>query len=115
MFGKDLLPTRGNVGLSTATIVERDDSYEATLELPGFSREEISIGINERKSKIRVDATREVDEEGVYKNREVSKSVRVPEDVDTEVIEASYNNGVLNIEMPKREESREDYREIELE
>ena len=90
-------------------ITEKDGNYVLEAELPGFKKEDISIDLD--KDCLTITASRnsendEEDKERNYVRRErfygsYSRSFNVS-GIDTDQITASYNDGVLNVSMPKK-------------
>ena len=91
---------------------EGENAYHIDVDIPGVKKEDISVDINkniltisgERKTKA------EVKEEDYYKVEtsfgKFSRSFTVPENVDLENIEARSEDGVLEVIIPKLEESK---------
>lgn len=100
-------------------LVERDDRFVVTVDLPGYDRDEVEIRATDRT--LRIEARREeaTDEETAQylrherRHAEIERTIRLPEDVDTDDITARMKNGVLTIAMPKRE--LDESREIDIE
>jgi len=90
-------------------INEDDHGYEITAELPGFSKEDISVTF--RNDTLTITASRETDtskkKKGKLIRRERSsgtftRSFTVHEGVKQEDIEASFTEGLLILIIPKR-------------
>ncbi len=90
-------------------LVETDKEIIATVEMPGLEKEDIKINLTEDKIEISSDTRHEVEkqEKGyVYKERRSGsyyRAISLPSPIDSENSKASYNNGVLEIKMPKTE------------
>ena len=111
------LPRAGSVQID---LKETAESLVLTADLPGFNREDIDLTLKDRM--LRLEATHEEESEehreGEYLRRErqrasVSRSITLPETIDTDAVSATYQNGVLTVEMSKREPETEDT-EIEI-
>ena len=93
-------------------IVEDKDRILLMVELPGFKEEEISIQLEGGVLTIRGERQFEREKEGrTYHRVERSygqfvRTFTLPNNVDRENLKANFRNGVLEIEMPKREEAR---------
>jgi HSP20 family protein len=79
-----------------------------TADLPGFEKEDIEVTLADRTLRIEAEHDAEVSTEGEYVRRErrhesASRSVRLPEAVAEEGIEATHSNGVLTVTLPKRD------------
>lgn len=90
-------------------IVETDKEIIATAEMPGLEKEDIKINLTEDKLEISAETRHEEEkrEKGyVYKERgrgSYYRAISLPSPVDPDNSRSSYNNGVLEIKMPKTE------------
>lgn len=89
-------------------ISENGDQYRLTMAVPGLKKEDIKIDVAGNTLTIR--SEKEEKEEN-YSRREYnyssfSRSFTLPGDVKAEAIEAQYNDGVLNVLLPKKEEAK---------
>jgi HSP20 family protein len=100
----------GDLTLGTeipADVVEQDDSYVVTVDLPGFERDDVDIEVTDHT--LHVDAQREttVDEDGDrYLRRErqetsAHRALRLPEEVQPGDVTAQMHNGVLTVTLPR--------------
>ncbi len=88
-------------------VSDTGDAYKLEAELPGFSKDDIKIDIE--NDCLTISAERKFDDESKKKNfvkRErfygsYSRSFDVT-GIDTDKIEAAYNDGVLTLNMPKK-------------
>ena len=93
-------------------IRERKDSYIIDVDLPGFSKENIKIDVTDGYLTINAKMSSENNKEEkkekfVRRERyfgECSRSFYVGENVEPEDIKASFKNGILSLEIPKKEE-----------
>jgi HSP20 family protein len=100
-------------------LVEEDERFVATADLPGFERDDVTISVTDHTLRIEADHEEAAEEsDGEYVRRErrhrsARRSIRLPEAVDTEAVAARMRNGVLTITLPKTEVERA--RTIEIE
>lgn len=94
-------------------IKETDDKYLLDIDLPGYLKEDINMSIEEGYLTIsaHTHSDKEEKEDGKFVRRErysgsCSRSFYVGEDVDGEDIKANFKNGILKIEIPKKEEKK---------
>ena len=93
-------------------IIEKADGYTITLDAPGFTREGLTIKV--REGVLTVSGERkspEGEDEKYFHYHErpygtFERSFRLPEHIDSESIKASYENGVLTLELNKKEEAK---------
>lgn len=107
-------PSRGDFsGWTPATnLVETDEGYEVSLDLAGFSRDDIEVTVDQGVLTITGERSEEHEgQERTYhmKERSVGTFTRrfsLPSSVDAENVAANYENGVLRVNLPKQEEAR---------
>ncbi|WP_247730477.1 Hsp20/alpha crystallin family protein [Halovivax limisalsi] len=94
----------GGTGIDVA---DTGSEYVVTADLPGYETEDVDLRLVEGALKLEASRdTEATDEGGDFIRRErtqetVSRRVRLPEPVDEEGVEATYNNGVLTVTLPK--------------
>lgn len=100
-----------NTSLPAVNVKEEDSKYEIEVAAPGMKKDDFSVKIENDVLTIsseRKDEKKENDKG--YSRREFSyqsfqRSFTLPEGhVKTDKIVAKYNDGILTIELPKREE-----------
>ena len=91
-------------------LVEKHDSYQIFVELPGVSREQIELSFEQNVLTIRGTKQPSVDSSAngelrVYLAERVQgtfeRSLRMPEFVDGDNIAAEFHNGLLVVTIPK--------------
>ena len=106
--------TRGESKLMKTDIKEKGDKYLLEVDLPGYEKENIKIEIDDGYLTVHASMNKNVDESDkdskyVHKERyvgECSRSFYVGEDIDQEDIKASFKNGTLKIEVPKKDQKK---------
>lgn len=102
-----------NANVPAVNIKETDASFGIELAAPGKKKEDFNIEIDHNVLTISSEEKAEKEEkdtEGKYTRKEFSyssfrRAFTLPETVNTENINATYENGVLHIALPKREEA----------
>jgi HSP20 family protein len=93
-------------------IVEEKDRILMTAELPGFQEKDIEVQMEGGVLTLRGERKSESEKEGRTFHRmersygQFVRSFTLPSNVDRENIKANFSNGLLQIEMPKREEAK---------
>lgn len=93
-------------------IVEAEDGYEVTVDLPGVSAESVNIEFKEGRLWVSGERSAEKREEGkkyhVLERRsgKFQRVLGLPDDVASERIEAVYRDGVLRLSIPKAEAAK---------
>lgn len=95
-------------------IKEKKDKYLIDVELPGYQKEDIKMEVEDGYLTVHaeINSDNEEKEEGKFVRREryvgsCSRSFYVGTEVKSEEIKASFKNGMLKIEIPKKEEKKE--------
>ena len=91
-----------------ADVVERDNHYQISVELPGIERDIVKVSVEGGVLTVSGENESEHKDEGYYRLERrygaFSRSFELPDGVDGEKIEASYKNGVLELSVPKAPE-----------
>lgn len=99
-------------------LLETDDAFRLRLDVPGMTKEDIDINLQNGTLTVSGERTSEQTDEGEEYVRverafgTFHRTFRLPDAVDQENIEATYEDGVLSINVPKTEESTR--RQIEI-
>ena len=122
-FEGEFLPSRRNRNsgsLPAANIKETEKSFLVELASPGMTKEDFKIELDEDLLTIRSERETEKEEtETRYTKREFNytsfvRSFRLPEEVDAEKITAKYEEGILQLEIPKKEIQEKQVRKIDI-
>jgi HSP20 family protein len=82
---------------------DKDNTY-VRAELPGVERGDINVEMVE--DYLTITAARKAREGEREESFSFSRSVSIPEAVQADKVSASYENGVLTVTLPKREEAK---------
>jgi HSP20 family protein len=102
-----------NTTIPAVNIRESNDNFEVEMAAPGMNKEDFKVELDGNQLTISSERTKELQDSGEqqrYSRQEFSyesfqRSFTLPKDVvDAEKIEAKYNNGVLHLTIPKKEE-----------
>jgi HSP20 family protein len=91
-------------------IIENEDRYVLSLSVPGMKKDDFKIALEGLMLTISTEKGEEKEEtEERFTRREYnfysfSRSFTLPEDVKPEYIEAKYEDGLLKIVLPRKEE-----------
>ena len=101
------IPIKGDSWMPAVDIYENDDSYVIKAEIPGIKEEDVDVSVFGDRLTIKGEkkAETEVKEENYYRSERsygsFIRSVDLPPNVDTEKIAANYDDGILEITIPK--------------
>ncbi len=108
--------TGNNIGTSipAVNIQEDEESFKVEVAASGKSKKDFNIDLENNVLTISSEEKSEnetTEKNGRYTRREFSysnfkRAFSLPESVDSEKIQASYKNGVLHVNMPKREDAK---------
>ena len=106
----------GNGGLRrwmpAMDLVESGDHFVLRADLPGLSEEDVTIEVEDRVLTISGErkAEHESDKEGYHRIERAfgafSRSLTLPEGVDADAVQATFDRGVLEVRIPKPEERK---------
>ena len=117
-FEKQFFPSKNPLygkhakNMMKTDVKEVDDHYEVDIDLPGFKKDEVSAELKDGYLTISAAKGLDKDEKdkktGKYIRQEryagsMSLSFYVGEDITQEEIKAKYENGILQLTIPKKE------------
>lgn len=102
-----------NANIPAVNIKETETNFAIELAAPGKTKEDFNIEIDHNVLTISSEEKTEKEEkdnQGKYTRKEFSyssfrRAFTLPESVNADSINASYENGVLHVTLPKREEA----------
>ena len=96
--------------------IEKDDLWQGQLDLPGFTKEEVTVFIDkERVFTVQAKQTQPTEGESPdFPRSEINNKLRLPREADAEKLDATLENGVLNVTLPKMTPDSKIERHIEL-
>jgi HSP20 family protein len=113
-------PAIHNNNFMKADITKKDGDYLFEIDIPGFNKEDINIDYNKGYLTVKVKKEENNDEgnnkEYIRRERfygEYERSFYVG-DIDDSKINATYENGILNITVPMESEKEKNKRTIEI-
>ena len=107
-FGKSI-----GFDMPAVNIAESGDAFEIEVAAPGLIKEDFKIDVHNNVLTISSEKEDKKEEEGKnYRRREFSytafeRSFTLPDSVDADKITASHKDGILKINIPKKEEAKE--------
>jgi HSP20 family protein len=106
----------GNAGerrwIPAMDLTETDDSVVLRADLPGMSEDDVEIEVKDRVLTISGERKSEHEEkrEGFHRVERsfgrFSRALNLPDGVDPEQVKANFENGVLEVRVPKPEETK---------
>ena len=112
--GRDPLYGKHSKNLMKTDVREAENSYELDVDLPGFKKEDVNVELKNGYLTIATSKSLDKDEKdqkGRYIRQEryagaMSRSFYVGEDVQPSEISAKFENGILQLSVPKAEQKR---------
>ena len=123
VFDDFFTPVRGDeMSKMRCDIYEKDGIYTMEMDIPGFNREDVKIEVDDNDYlTITAEKNSETNDEDsdknyVRKERIYGKYQRsfYVGDIDKDKIDAKFENGILKITMPKKEEEKSSKKTIEV-
>jgi|HubBroStandDraft_6_1064221.scaffolds.fasta_scaffold783356_2 HSP20 family protein len=94
----------GRNGQFPVDIYEDKDNTYVRAELPGVSRE--AIGVEVVDGSLSIEASRKEKSGDSESTQSFSRLVSIPDEVQADKISAAYENGVLTVTLPRKEEAK---------
>lgn len=101
---------------------ETDKSYEMSIVAPGLNKEDFKLNVTNDLLTVSYEQKEEKKEQGKeegwlrneYRMQSFSRSFTMDDSVDVNKITASYDNGILHLSLPKKENAQRLSRTIEI-
>lgn len=99
-------------------LVEKDDAYEITAELPGLDENNVEVGFSDHTLTIRGEKSEEKEDKrkdyylSERRYGSFQRSFQLPDGVDGDKIDARFAKGVLTVKLPKTAEARKAEKKI---
>jgi HSP20 family protein len=100
-------------------ILDQGNHFELDADMPGFKKEDISIGVEGDRlilSAVHKEDTKENDKKYIRRERKygtLSRSFELS-GIDTDKISAGYQDGVLKLILPKMEKTKPQQKKVEI-
>lgn len=101
---------------------ETDKTYEMELVAPGLKKEDLKLQVSNDNLTVSFDHAEENKEGGEeegwirreYRSQSFSRTFHLDDTVDVNKIEADYNNGILHVCLPKKENAQKISKTIQV-
>jgi HSP20 family protein len=102
-----------NTTLPSVNIKESSDDFEVEVAAPGFAKDDFKIELN--NDLLTISSTKEVENETKegqqfslreFSYQSFSRSFTLPHTIESDKISAKYENGILKVKIPKKEEAK---------
>jgi HSP20 family protein len=105
-------PSAGGVWMPSMDVYETEDKIVAKVELPGIDPSKVDVSVED--STLTVSGDREFSDEVKEENYHrverrygsFTRAITLPQTADTEKVDASFDKGVLTIEIAKAEKAK---------
>ena len=100
------------MNIPAVNIIEHQDEYQVSLAVPGMKKDDFTIDVDGNMLTISSEKedTKEEKEKKFtrkeYNYSSFSRSFTLPEEINKEKIEAKYEDGVLRIALPRKQEAK---------
>lgn len=125
VFGNQLFTNWENMNLTKSytpkvNITEDRDTFNIKMELPGLTREDVKLAVENNVLSVSGSKKEETktEDKNVIVNElfygEFSRNFNLSKDIKIDAIDAEFKDGILNITLPKVEEAKPVVKEINI-
>ena len=108
------------LGFPPVNIVEKDNAYHLEVAAPGMEKTDFTLKLDgalltisaAKKEEVRDETLKSIRKEFSYKG--FKRSFTLDEKIDAANIAAKYENGILKVDLPKKEETKAASKEITI-
>jgi HSP20 family protein len=101
-----------------ADVVETENEFDVTVDLPGMKPEDVKVEVKNGDLWITGKRAEEKEDKGATYHRverrygEFRRVLALPATIDRDKVAAKYDNGVLNVTVPKMEKAKAKHIEV---
>ena len=97
--------------LPRVNVIDREDEVMVRAEIPGVHKDELDVSLSDNYLTIKGETREEKEEKGEFYRSEIhhgsfTRTVRLPETVRGEKAKARFEDGLLEITIPKTEKAK---------
>lgn len=115
VLGNDWFNMERTTSMPAVNIKENKNEFEVEVAAPGMNKKDFKVELDNNTLTIsyeRKEDKKETDEEGQYTRREFNyesfrRSFTLPNTVESDKINARYDEGILRLSIPKKEEAKQ--------
>jgi HSP20 family protein len=126
---RDMLPDYSQTALEEPSIrnpltdiIEKDNEIIVKVEMPGINKDDIEINATEDGIEIKGETSEKVEKGDKKKGWQrierrysgFQRFISLPDGADIEKIDASYKNGILELDIPKKESKKKKSKKIKV-
>lgn len=99
---------------------ETEGSIIASFELPGVSKDDIELNLNDDSLELKVETKKEEKKNGndnksySFSRQSFYRRIAFPQEIDAGKASAEYKNGILRLELPKKEQLENKSRRLQI-
>jgi len=113
--------TASSIAMPSTDVYETDDEYVFEFELPGYTKDDVKVNVEDNV--LTVSSEKEKKAEDEKKNYHVvercygsfRRQFSLPDNADVDAVKAKFNNGVLDLRVPKKEEEKKKTIDVDIE
>jgi HSP20 family protein len=108
----DFFDSEAHFSSPAVNVMENSDNFKIEVAAPGLDKEDFKINLNNNVLSISSEKeNQKEDKEGSFVRKEFNycsftRGFSLPDSIDSEKISATHKNGILTIQIPKREEAK---------
>jgi HSP20 family protein len=106
------------INLAPVNISETAEGFQLDVSVPGINKEDIKVNIEKGLLTISYDKKEEAKAEGnktirrEFSSRSFKRTFTVADEVNADAIQAKYENGILKLYLPKKEQVKETPKQV---
>jgi HSP20 family protein len=106
------------INLAPVNINETANGFNLEVSVPGINKEDIKVNIEkglltisyDKKEENKTEESKTIRRE--FSHRSFKRSFTVAEQIDVEAIQAKYENGILKLFLPKKEQVKDNAKQV---
>lgn len=120
LFSDFFNPLPHNSSLPAANVSETPDAFVVELNVPGRAKEDFKVNVDKGLLKVSFEKKEQSVSEGTksirreFSAESFTRTFSLDDKINVSAIQAKYENGILAIELPKKEEVKAEPKQIAI-
>jgi HSP20 family protein len=109
---------KGEIWKPFIDLIELDEEFIVSAEIPGMEKKDIKVNFNESTLELSGERKRFTEEKRYFRSEcyygPFNRSIKIPGEIEQNNITANYQNGILLIHLPKKQDSTSNEIKIDI-
>ncbi|NTV23174.1 MAG: Hsp20/alpha crystallin family protein [Nanoarchaeota archaeon] len=115
-YGGTMQPVKAGARVPVCHLHETESAIVAAFELPGVEKKDIDLHVGDKSIELKVESETKKEDRNMssYSRQSYFRTIPLPKEVMADKAQAEYKDGVLRVEIPKKEKETVNRKRIDV-